>query len=252
MENLYQRYLTTCTLLNASPYATCIGRENLKASRPSFYLSQYFFYQSRPSRYIECSCRCAVALLSWFPNVSPGAPTHWPPTSTTSGRLADGPGITKIRGSMIYNGVMGAWDDTALLLLPAGIIAGGWPRHCPGASQREIDSSKIERETAYFLLISLSSFLLERWINIIRRLHVCERAKISSCNPMRPSDLINIPFARTSYLIIQGKAIIITTLNISSRNKGIILTIRWGCGESSRLQNVSEIMTVGISAITDQ
>lgn len=92
----------------------------------------------------------AVALLSWFPNVSPGAPTHWPPTSTTSGRLTDGLGITKIRGSMIYNGVMGAWDDTALLLLPAGIIAGGWPRHCPGANQRE-RSTPQNRAVRFFI-----------------------------------------------------------------------------------------------------
>lgn len=39
------------------------------------------------------------------------------------GRPANKPGITKIRGSMIYNSVMGTRNDTAYYL-PAGIIAG--------------------------------------------------------------------------------------------------------------------------------
>lgn len=155
--------LRRCSLLNASPYATCIARENLKASRQSFYLSQYFFYQPRPFRYIlregnvciDAPWRCSLDFRTFHLVRRPIDPPRQPRRAG----LADGPGITKIRGSMIYNGVMGAWDDMALLLLPAGIIAEGWPRHCPGGEPaREIDSSKIERECSLFLLISLFPF----------------------------------------------------------------------------------------------
>lgn len=36
------------------------------------------------------------------------------------------PRTTKMRGGMIYNGVMGSRDDTAVIVAPRGIIA--WPR----------------------------------------------------------------------------------------------------------------------------
>lgn len=63
----------------------------------------------------------SMLLHLWFPNVSPGLATCWPSTSSTSSQAR--PWTTKMRGGMIYNGVMGARDDTAVIVEPRGIIA---------------------------------------------------------------------------------------------------------------------------------